>query len=139
MEEAHLLLDQVPVAVENTCLVLDQIPVVVEDTLLVLDQIPVAVQEVSAGLKGAGLTGVGGQTVAVVLIQTPVKGLLFTHLSECLLLFTGMTLCIGAGQGRGLWVMRTQTRGGGATEGLCATVFMATVAEEMRAGEIFSR
>lgn len=90
------------------------------------------------------LTGVRDHRVALILMKTEAEGFISVQLSGCLCvkiqsLFPGMHLRTGAGDSWSLWVMRTRTRGIGATEWLEGIVVMATVVEKLGAGEVFSR
>lgn len=88
------------------------------------------------------LTGVRGRGVAVVLMEKAVEGFISAQLSGCLKiqsLFPGMHLRTGTGDGWGLGVMWTRTRGIWAKEGLGGIVVIATVVKKLVAREVFSR
>lgn len=113
------------------------VPSGVEDARLVLDQLTLAQKKVLACLMGVGLIKVRNHKVVVVLMQTEAQGFIAAQLSRCLCVkiqsfLPGMHQ--RTGDSWGLWVMRTRTRGGGATEGLGGTVVV-----KLGAGGFFSR
>lgn len=119
-----------------------RVPCGVMEACLVLDQLALTMEEVLACLMRVELTRVRGQMV--VLLQTDAEGFSSAQLSGCLCrkiqsLFSGKHLRTRAGNSWCWWVMRTQTGGTGATEGLGGIVVMATVVEKEGAGGIFSR
>lgn len=99
-------------------------------------------KEVLACLMWVVLSAVRGQRA--VLLQTDAEGFSSAQLSGCLCgkiqsLFPRKHLKTRAGDGWCQRVMRTQTGGTGATEGLGGITVMATVLENEGAGGIFSR
>ncbi len=96
------------------------------------------------GLMGALLSAVRDQRVAAVLLQAAAESFSSAQLSGCLCvkiqsLFPGKHLRSRAADGWCLWVMGTQARGVGATEGLGGAAVVATVVEKVGAGGILSR
>lgn len=88
------------------------------------------------GLMGVVLSWVRHSLVAAVTMKTA-EGFITAQLSRCLgvkikSFLLGMNL--RAGDSRGLWVMRAQTRGGGSAEGLGRVVLV-----ELGAGGFFCR
>lgn len=102
---------------------------------VLLDRLGLALEVVLAHLRWVVLSRVR-DGVAVV-----GEGFLPAQLSEglCLVICSLLHLWTGAGDGRGLWVMRARTGGVRATEGLRGIVVMATVVKKLSAGGVCSR
>lgn len=89
-----------------------------------------------AGLMGVVLSWVGDPCVASITVKTA-EGFIAAQLPRCLSVKVGFFLLgmnLRTGDSWGLWVMRTQTRGGGTTEGLGRVVLV-----KLSAGGFFCR